>query len=126
MAFVTGTPLLARSSIASRSARCTRGNRVARMALPNALNDRVFVRVDEAKNETAGGLVLTTKSDEKQKTGTVISVGEGRYSSDGALEPMPVSPGDHILWKDEFGVETVEVDGENLLALRVFSIVAKW
>lgn len=117
---------MARSATVNRSARCLRVNRVARMALPCALNDRVFVRVDEAKNETAGGLVLSSASAEKQKTGTVVSVGEGRYSSDGALEPMPVAPGDHVLWKDEFGVENIEVDGENLLALRVFSIIAKW
>lgn len=99
---------------------------MARMALPTALNDRVFVRVDEATNETAGGLVLSSSSAEKKKTGVVVSTGGGRYSSDGVLESMPVSAGDHVLWKDEFGVENVQVDGEDLLALRVFSIIAKW
>ena len=93
---------------------------------PSALHDRVFVKVDETPNETAGGIFLPSSSTEPEKIGVVVAVGKGRYSPDGVQEPMYVSPGDHVLWKDEFGMETVEVDGEKLLALRMPSIVATW
>ncbi len=114
----------------SKSSRCTRSVRTARMSLPagfpGALHDRVFVKVDEKPEETVGGIFLPSSSNEPEKTGVVVAVGQGRYSSGGAQEPMYVSPGDHVLWKDEFGMETVEVDGQKLLALRMPSIVATW
>lgn len=94
--------------------------------IPNALHDRVFIKVDEKANETAGGLVLPSASGGKEKTGVVVKVGPGRFSPQGAREPMTVEVGDHVLWKDDFGSETIEVGGEKVLALRVPSIVAKW
>ena len=41
------------------------------------LNDRVLIKVMEAEETTAGGLLLTQASKEKPSTGTVIAVGPG-------------------------------------------------
>lgn len=132
MAFASSAAVPIRSALISRShcgnrnvAYFARNTRVT-MALPAVLHDRVLVKIDEKVSETASGLVLPIATDKKEKTGVVINVGPGRFSPAGALEPMPVSVGDCVAWKDDFGSETVEVDGETLLALRVPSIVAKW
>eukprot|EP00177_Eucheuma_denticulatum_P008682 GFKZ01015785.1.p1 GENE.GFKZ01015785.1~~GFKZ01015785.1.p1 ORF type:complete len:216 (-),score=4.25 GFKZ01015785.1:408-1055(-) len=99
------------------------------LTLPTPLVDRVLVRVDPPESKTSGGLILTTSDSAKsnQRTGTVVSVGPGRYSPEGQLEAIPVKPGDRIMWKDEFGSEPVDTTAEHgeILSLRVFSVVAK-
>ena len=42
------------------------------------LNDRVLIKVAEAEEKTAGGLLLTEAAKEKPSIGTVIAVGLGR------------------------------------------------
>lgn len=99
--------------------------------MPVPLNDRVLVRPDKAPEKSSGGLVLTVSDDsKKQRTGTVVDVGAGRYSPEGVQEREIMEmfqPGDKVLWKDEYGSESVVTDdGESLLALRAFSVVAKF
>ena len=94
--------------------------------MPTPLHDRIFVKVDEKLTETAGGLQLAvTANEEKEKTGVVLATGPGRYSAVGKLESMPVQVGDAVVWKDEFGAEKFVVNGEEIIALRVPSIIAK-
>lgn len=97
-------------------------------AVVKPLGDRVIVRVDDAADQTAGGLFLGGEKEKEERTGTVVAVGPGRYSPEGQLEAIGLAPGDHVLWKDDYGSEKIEGDtseGE-LLALKVFSISAKW
>lgn len=92
------------------------------------LFDRVVVRVDENESQTAGGLILTTSEEtNSQRTGTIVSVGPGRYSPQGELEQIDLVPGDRIVWSNEFGSEPVDapVEEGKLMCLKVYSIVAK-
>lgn len=122
MAFIPSIPFLA--SKTHRKQICTQ--RRTPKASIQPLHDRVLIRPDAPESETASGLILTSSETEKKSTtGTVIAVGPGRYSGPGWHEPMDFAEGDRVLWKDEYGAEIIPVDGEDLLALRVFSISAK-
>lgn len=132
MFFIPPTPLRSPFHGPSRTARTSPAHpppsRIS-LTLPTPLVDRLLVKVDAPESQTSGGLILTTSDSDKSKkrTGTVVSVGPGRYSPDGQLEAIPVKPGDRIIWKDEFGSEPVDTTAEQgeMLCLRVFSVVAK-
>lgn len=89
--------------------------------------DRIVVRVDKAPGKTAGGLFLGSET-KAERTGVVVSAAPGRLSPQGVVEPIGVAEGDHVMWKDEYGAQKVDgaADGEQLIVLRAFSIVAKW
>lgn len=102
-------------------------NTVRASANPKPLFDRVLVRVDDKPTESAGGLLLLSDKGDKPKVGTVLAAGAGRFSAEGVREPIEISVGDKVLWKDEYGSEScVGENGEELLALRVFSIIGKY
>ncbi|XP_074559293.1 20 kDa chaperonin, chloroplastic-like [Curcuma longa] len=52
------------------------------------LNDRVLIKVAEAEEKTAGGLLLTQATKEKPSVGTVIAVGPGNWDPDGNRTPL--------------------------------------
>lgn len=94
-----------------------------------AMSDRVLVRVDATARTTDGGLITTRNEKERPKTGTVIGVGPGRYTADGMLEEGIdfFKVGDRVLWKNDFGSDKIQNDdGDDLISLREFSIVAKF
>ena len=85
------------------------------------------MRVDKAARQTKGGLFLGGGSEKEECIGTVVAVGPGRYSQEGKIEEIHIAPGDQVMWKDDYGAEKVEGGpDEELLALKVFSVVAKW
>lgn len=94
------------------------------------LADRILVKVDEKASKSAGGLFLGKEEDNQPTTGTVVAVGPGRFSAEGQRELIDVKVGDHVLWKDSYGTETIDprfTDGEGeLLAMQIYNIVAKW
>lgn len=87
------------------------------------LGDRIIVKQDEAQETTAGGLYIAPDSKEKPQTGTVLAVGEGRINNKGQHLPMPVKPGDRVLY-GKYGGTEVDVDGEAVLILRADDIYA--
>lgn len=107
-----------------------RRSRAIPRAAASPLGDRILIRVDDALNKSAGGLFLGKEGDSRPNTGTVIAVGPGRFSAQGQREPVDVTVGDHVVWKDDFGVESIDAkltDGQGqLLAMKAFNIVAKW
>ncbi len=60
------------------------------------LGDRVVVRVSEAEQVTASGLVLPETAADKPQRGTVVAVGSGRYE-DGKRIPLLVEAGDEVI-----------------------------
>lgn len=126
MAFLTPPPLPSFSTPHSsislrRPITCTAKAPVSPLA------DHVLIRIDEPESKTSGGLFLSSESATSQRTGTVIAVGPGRYSSEGQHEPIDLAPGDRVLWKDEYGAEKVEstpAEGK-LISLKIFSILGK-
>lgn len=81
------------------------------------LGDRVIVRILDAEEKTAGGIVLPDTAKEKPTQGLVVSVGPGRLMDNGKLSPMEVKEGDKVLFSKYGGTE-VKVDGEEYTILR--------
>lgn len=122
MAFLTSVSFPLRQARPQSAPICRRTRTITAVT---PLFDRVLIRPDEADTESASGLILTSSPEEKATTGTVVAVGAGRYSTEGVKEPMDFQPGDRVLWKDSYGSENISENGEDLIALRIFSIVAK-
>lgn len=80
------------------------------------LGDRVIVKQAEAEEVSAGGLILTSKDQEKPQRGEVIAVGEGKYV-DGKLVPVPVKEGDTVVY-GKYGGQEITIDGEDYLIMR--------
>jgi len=90
------------------------------------LHDRVLVRRIEAREKTAGGIIIPDTAKEKPQEGEVVSVGSGARGDDGKVTPLDVKAGDKILFAKWSGSE-VKLDGEDLIIMKesdVLGIVA--
>lgn len=74
--------------------------------------DRVVVKRDMPKEQTAGGVLLTQSylSGIKQQTGTVWSVGPGKIAADGTLIPVGLKKGDRVILTGWSGLEISNPD----------------
>ncbi|KAI3798033.1 hypothetical protein L1987_33299 [Smallanthus sonchifolius] len=88
------------------------------------LNDRVLIKVTEAEQTTAGGLLLTQASKEKPSTGTVIAVGPGPLGEDGSRKELTVSPGNTVLYSKYAGNDFKGSDGSEYIVLRASDVMA--
>nr|AWW15211.1 20 kDa chaperonin [Manihot esculenta] len=88
------------------------------------LNDRVFIKVAEAEEKTAGGLLLTEAAKEKPSIGTIVAVGPGTIDEEGNRKPLSVSPGNTVLYSKYAGNDFKGNDGTNYIALRVSDVMA--
>ncbi len=87
------------------------------------LADRVVVKPSEAEEKTAGGIILPDTAKEKPQEGTVVAVGPGKVSENGAKIPMEVKVGDRVLYGKYSGTE-VTIDGVEHLIMRESDILA--
>ena len=87
------------------------------------LGDRVVLKVLEAEEKTASGIVLPDTAKEKPQQGKIVAVGPGRYGEDGKLMPMSVKDGDTVLFAKYAGTE-VKYGGEELLILKESDLLA--
>ncbi|KAK9062602.1 hypothetical protein SSX86_019790 [Deinandra increscens subsp. villosa] len=88
------------------------------------LNDRVLIKVMEAEQTTAGGLLLTQASKEKPSTGTVIAVGPGPLDEEGKRTELTVSPGNTVLYSKFAGNDFKGSDGSEYIVLRATDLLA--
>uniref|UniRef100_A0A6N2LHW7 20 kDa chaperonin, chloroplastic n=1 Tax=Salix viminalis TaxID=40686 RepID=A0A6N2LHW7_SALVM len=88
------------------------------------LNDRVFIKVAEAEEKTAGGLLLTEASKEKPSIGKVIAVGPGPLDEEGKRQALSASPGSTVLYSKYAGNDFKGTDGANYIALRASDVMA--
>ncbi|KAK1315243.1 hypothetical protein QJS10_CPA06g02539 [Acorus calamus] len=88
------------------------------------LNDRVLIKVAEAEEKTAGGLLLTESTKEKPSIGTVIAVGPGPLDEEGNQKPLTVTPGNTVLYSKYAGNEFKGADGSDYIALRATDVMA--
>ena len=86
------------------------------------LSDRVVLKMTEAEESTASGIILSAKSKEKPQIAEVISVGPGGIV-DGEKVEMTVKPGDKVLTSKYSGTE-VKIDGEEFVIVRIGDILA--
>ena len=88
------------------------------------LGDRVVVEREEAKDTTAGGIVLPDTAKDKPQKGKVLAVGDGRVAKDGKRRPLQVKVGDSVLFTSYAGDE-FKLDGEKkVLLMREDDILA--
>lgn len=103
-----------------------KSNTPAPRAVPLApLADRVVVRplsADERGTKTPSGIIIPDSAQEKSSEGVVVAVGPGKYE-DGALVPMTVAVGDHIMFS-KYGHEEVKVHSEEYFIVSESNILA--
>ncbi|KAJ6825366.1 20 kDa chaperonin, chloroplastic [Iris pallida] len=88
------------------------------------LNDRVLIKVAEAEEKTAGGLLLTEATKEKPSIGTVIAVGPGPLDEEGNRKPLGIPEGSTVLYSKYAGSEFESADGSEYITLRASDVIA--
>ncbi len=86
------------------------------------LLDRVVLKVDNAEQTTASGIVLSSAAQEKPQFANVIAVGPGGVV-DGKEVTMYVGVGDKVITSKYSGTE-VKLDGEEYTIVRQSDILA--
>lgn len=81
------------------------------------LRDYLLVTKDEVSKQTAGGLFMPDSVEDKVVTGTVVAVGSGHVSKDGAVVPLEVKAGDKVVFNKSYAVE-LKFDGKPVLLLK--------
>jgi len=94
------------------------------MASLRPLDDRVVLKVLDAEEQTAGGILLPDSAQEKPQRGKVTAVGEGKLNKSGKRMKLDVKKGDVVLFGKYAGSD-VQVDGQDLKILRESEILAK-
>ena len=88
------------------------------------LHDRLIVERDEAASQTDAGIYLPESSKDRPKSGTVVSVGDGRLNTDtGERIAMGVKAGDKIIFTSYAGTE-IKLDGDEYLIMNESDILA--
>ncbi len=88
------------------------------------LHDRILVeRLDEAEQQSSGGIIIPDSAKEKPQQGKVIAAGNGKKKDDGTVVPLDVSVGDTILFGKYTGNE-VTVDDSEYMIMREDEVLA--
>ncbi len=86
------------------------------------LSDRVVIKMVEAEETTASGIILAGSAKEKPQVAEVLAVGPGGVV-DGKEVVIQVKPGDKVITSKYSGTE-VKIDGEELIVVRQGDILA--
>ena len=87
------------------------------------LEDRVVVKLEQAEQTTASGLVIPDTAKEKPQEGKVVAVGPGRIDDSGNRVPVDVAEGDVVIYSKYGGTE-VSYAGEDYLILSARDVLA--
>nr|RNJ70349.1 MAG: co-chaperone GroES [Leptolyngbya sp. IPPAS B-1204] len=87
------------------------------------LGDRILVKVREAEEKTAGGIILPDTAKEKPQVGAVVQVGPGKRNEDGSFQAIDVQVGDSVLYSKYAGTD-IKLGGEDYVLLREQDILA--
>ena len=86
------------------------------------LSDRVVIKMIEAEETTASGIILTASAQEKPQVAEIIEVGPGGVV-DGQEIKMEVQKGQKVITSKYTGTE-VKLDGETYIIVRQGDILA--
>ncbi|MCP9819125.1 MAG: co-chaperone GroES [Prochlorococcaceae cyanobacterium] len=87
------------------------------------LGDRVFIKVSDSDQTTAGGILLPDTAQEKPQVGEVVQVGPGKRSDDGSRQAPEVSVGDKVLYSKYAGTD-IKLGGNEFVLLSEKDILA--
>ena len=88
------------------------------------LDDRVVLKVLDAEEMSAGGILLPDTAKEKPQRGKITAVGDGKVNKDGKRVKPDVKKGDIVLFGKYAGSD-VKVAGEDYKILRENEILAR-
>lgn len=88
------------------------------------LDDRIVVKVLDAEEVSAGGILLPDAAKEKPQRGKVTAIGEGKLLDDGKRVALEVRKGDVVIYGKYSGSD-VKVDGQDFKILRESEVLAK-
>lgn len=88
------------------------------------LGDRVVVKRFEAKDTSAGGIILPESAKNKPQFGEILAVGPGKLLKDGSRRPLQVKVGDKVLFTNWAGDEFKRSQGDDVLLMREEDILA--
>ena len=80
----------------------------------NPLSDKVVILPQEEGEQMYGNIVVPDNDKEKPEIGTVLAVGQGRYSTDGTLIPNKLEVGLTVM-VPKFGAQVVTVENETYI-----------
>ena len=86
------------------------------------IGDRVVLKQLDAQELTKGGIILTSKSQEKPQEAEVVAVGPGK-NEDGDDVQMQVSVGDKVIFSKYAGTE-VKLGEEEYIVVKHNDILA--
>mmetsp|Transcript_29290 Transcript_29290/g.33635 ORF Transcript_29290/g.33635 Transcript_29290/m.33635 type:complete len:247 (+) Transcript_29290:97-837(+) len=89
--------------------------------------DNVLVKVVKEDQKESGGILIseTLKKSTISSIGNVMKVGPGRYSFNGELMEMDVSPGDMVKFRD-YAAQEVEIGTEKYAVVKMNDLLAKF
>ncbi len=87
------------------------------------LGDRILVKVSDAEEKTAGGILLPDTAKEKPQVGEVVQVGPGKRNDDGAVQPLEVKVGDKVLYSKYAGTD-IKLASDDFVLLRESDVLA--
>ncbi len=88
------------------------------------LHDRIIVRrQDDTAEQRVGGIIVPDSAKEKPHRGTVVAVGDGRLTDDGARIPLDVKAGDLVLF-GKYTSADITIHGEEFLIIRESEVLA--
>lgn len=87
------------------------------------LGDRIFVKVSDSEEKTAGGILLPDSAKEKPQVGEVSAVGPGKRNDDGSRQEPEVKVGDKVLYSKYAGTD-IKLGGEEFVLLSEKDILA--
>ncbi len=80
------------------------------------LGDRVVIEpTDDEEQMSSGGIYIPDTAKEKPQTGTIVAVGPGKLTDEGARLPMDVGVGDTVVYSKYSGTEYKDGDTEYLV-----------
>ncbi|MBI3819986.1 MAG: co-chaperone GroES [Planctomycetes bacterium] len=88
------------------------------------LDDRVVVKVLDAEEKTAGGILLPDTAKEKPQRGRVTAIGLGKLTNEGKRMSMTVAVGDEVVFGKYSGSD-IKINDEDYKVLRESDLLAK-
>jgi len=100
---------------------------VMSMSTFRPLGDRLLVKLPEAAEQTMSGIVLAGLEDgERPNQGVVMAVGPGARNAKAELNPMPVGPGDFVVFRKYAGEDIDFEDGAKYKVVTCGDCLAKY
>ena len=97
------------------------------MANIRPLGDKVVVKLVEAEEKTAGGILLPDSAKKKPSEGEIVAVGNGRVLDSGERNTLTVKVGDRVIFS-KYGGNEVTLEGSEYTILdedQIYAVVGK-